>query len=140
MSNDFQEQQSLVLGDRLNWPFFLGSGVLKFLEAIIREEGSLSEQEVREATLAIFDMCPSAWVDEQFQIDLRKCIDIIEVDDRKEWCGRKVGKPKIRKEEKINPHRLAHACYDLWYRRNLLNKPVWTEIFTGESFKGVIDE
>lgn len=136
MSQDFQEQQSLVLGDRLNWPFFLGSGVLKFLEAIIREEGSLSEQQVREATLSIADMCPTAWIDQQFQDDLKKCTEDIEVDDRPIWCGTRIGPKKSHMDKKVNPHRLAHACYDLWYRRNLLNKPVWTEIFTGEAFKG----
>jgi len=136
MSKDFQEQQSLVLGDRLNWPFFLGSGMLKYIESLVREEGNLSEQQAREATLVLFNMCPSAWVDKQFQEDLKKCVDIVEVDDRKEFCGVKIGKPKMRKEEKIDPHRLTHAVVDLWYRRNLLNKPIWTEIFTGESFKG----
>ena len=136
MSKVWQEQQSLVLGDRLNWSFFLGSGVLKFLEAIIREEGNLSEQQVREATLAISDMCVTDWVDEKYQEDLKKCIDQIEVDDRKEFCGLKVGKKKSHFEERINPHRLAHSCYDLWYRRNLLNKPVWTEVSTGRSYKG----
>lgn len=134
--NSFEENQSLVLGDRLNWAFFLGSGVLKFLESIIREEGNLSEQQVREATLAIFDMCVSDWVDERFQDDLKKCQDEIEVDDRKEFCGMRVGKKKSHLEHKINPHRLAHAVYDLWYRRNLLNKPVWTEVFTGRHYVG----
>lgn len=134
--NNFEETQSLVLGDRLNWAYFLGSGVLKYLGSIIREEGDLSEQQVRESTLAIFDMCVSNWVDKQFQEDLKKCLEEVEVDDRKEFCGMKVGKKKIRIEKKIDAHRLAHAVYDLWDRRNLLSKPVWTEVFTGRKYKG----
>jgi hypothetical protein len=133
-----QEQFSLVIGDRLNWAFFLGTGYLKWLESIVREEGNLSEQQVREAVLALSDMCPTAWIDPQFQADVEKCFDSIEVDDRTEFCGYKVGKKKVHTELKINPHRLAHAVTDLLYRRNLLNKPVWTEVFTGRKYKGDI--
>lgn len=129
------EEQSLVLGERLNWSFFLGSAVLKHLDSIIQEEGNLSEQKVRESVMTLFDMCVTDWIDEQFQVDLKKCVEKVEIDLRKEFCGVKVGKPKIKEIEKINPHLLAHAIYDLWWRRNLLQKPVWTEQVSGKSFR-----
>lgn len=104
--------------------------------SIIKVEGEQSEQEVREAALAVFNSIPSAWViaDKVFLEDLNKCFDTVETDDRTEWCGRKVGKPKIKKEDRLNPWRLYHTCVDVFHRRNLLNKPVFNEIMTGRHF------
>jgi hypothetical protein len=59
----------------------------------------------------------------------------VEIDDRAEWCGKKVGAPKIRKEERLNPWRLYHTCVDVFHRRNLLSKPIFTEIATGRHFQ-----
>jgi len=73
--------------------------------------------------------------DPKFQEDLKKCFDVIETDGRKEWCGKKVGPPKVLKEERLNPWRLYHTCVDVFNRRNLLSKPVYTEIATGRKFK-----
>ena len=131
------EEQGLVLGDRINWAFILATSVLNLHTAIVKVEGEQSTQEIREAALAVFNSIPTAWVvaDKQFREDLGKCFDIIKVDDRVEWCGRKVGNPKIRKEEVLNPWRLYHTCVDVFNRRNLLSKPIFTEIATGRRFK-----
>jgi hypothetical protein len=121
----------------MNWAYILATAVMNLHTSIIKVEGEQSEQEIREAALAVFNSIPTAWVvaDEQFRKDLEKCFDSVEVDDRREWCGRKVGAPKIRKEERLNPWRLYHTCVDVFHRRNLLSKPIFTEIATGRHFQ-----
>jgi len=121
----------------MNWPFVLVTGVLNLYNAIIKVEGEQSEQEVREAALALYNSIPSAWVraDKQFADDLKKCLDVVKVDNRKEWCGKKVGPPNIVTEERLNPWKLYHTCVDVFYRRNLLNKPKFRELMTGRRFK-----
>ena len=131
------EEQGLTLGDRINWPFILGTSILNLYSSIVKVEGEQSEQEVREAVLAVFNSIPTSWIksDPQFKKDLEECFDPVEIDDRKEWCGRKVGQPKIRKEDRINPWRLYHACVDVLQRRSLLSKPVFKEIATGKRYQ-----
>jgi len=131
------EEQGLVLGDRMNWAYILANAVMNLHTAIVKVEGQQSEQETKEAALAVFNSIPTAWVvsDEQFSKDLKKCFDETEVDQRAEFCGRKVGKPKIKKEQRLNAWRLYHTCVDVFHRRNLLNKPVFNEVMTGRRFK-----
>lgn len=121
----------------MNWAYILATSIINLHSAIVKVEGEQSEQEVREAALAVYNSIPTAWVlaDPQFKEDLKKCFDTIETDGRAEWCGKKVGKPKIKKEEQLNPWRLYHTCVDVFHRRNLLSKPIFTEIMTGKRFK-----
>lgn len=133
-----------MLGDRLNWPYILGNAVLNFHNSIIKIEGAQSEQEVREAALCLYNSIPSAWVkvDKQFEKDLKEAIKEEKVDVRKEWCGRKVGKPKFEKQEKLDPYKLYHACINVFQRRGLLSKTIFTEkiIPTPEDFEDEKDE
>jgi len=128
MSQDMQDQ-GLMLGDRINWPYILGMNVLKVDDAIVKAEGHQSEQQVREAALALYDKIPDAWVakDTKWKDDVAEAIVTVEVDDRPLWCGVRVGKPKFRKEDKINPHRLLRACVNVFNRRGLLSKTIFQE-------------
>lgn len=137
MSEKPFEEQGLVLGDKINWAYILAQAVIALHNALLQEEGSQSEQKVREASLAVFNSIPTSWVktDPQFAEDLKNCFDVVETDDRNIWCGKRVGSPKIRKEEKLNPWRLYHAAVDVFDRRNMLSKPVFTEILTGNKFQ-----
>jgi len=123
------DQQSLMLGDRINWPFILANAVLKFHEAIVREEGAQSEQQVREAALTLRQSIPDAWIkaDEQFKKDLENATITVKVDKRKIFMGRPVGKPKIEDEDDLDPYRLYHACVNVFQRRGLLSKTIFTE-------------
>ncbi len=123
------EQQSLMLGDRINWPFILGNGVLKFQTAIVKAEGEQSEQEVREAALALYNSIPDAWTkaDDQFRKDIANAITTTKVDKRKIFMGKPVGKPKIEDEESLDPYKLYHACVNVFQRRGLLSKTIYTE-------------
>lgn len=131
-----QQDVGLVLGDRMNWSFALMTGVLNLFSAIIKVEGEQSKQEVKEAALAVFNSIPTPWVvsDPKFREDLIKCFDTVDVDLRKTYCGFKVGKPNIEKQKQLNPWRLYHTCVDVFHRRNLLNKPIFTEAMTGRSY------
>lgn len=128
MSQD-QQDQGLMLGDRINWPYILGMNVLKVDDAIVKAEGHQSEQQVREASLALYDKIPDAWVaeDSKWKADLENAIVTVEVDDRPLWCGVRVGELKTRKEERIHPHRLLRACVNVFNRRGLLSKTIFQE-------------
>jgi hypothetical protein len=130
MSSQQQTQeQNLMLGDRINWPYILAVAVLKFQEAIVKVEGEQSEQEVREAALFLRSLIPDAWVkaDEKWKEELKKVVITKKVDMRKEWCGRRVGKPKFQNEEIVEPYKLGHACVNVFHRRGLLSKTIFTE-------------
>lgn len=129
MSQNTQEQQSLMLGARINWPYILGTGVIKFQNSIVKIEGQQSEQETREAALALFYSIPEAWIksDEEFKAELKKAVEKQKVDVRKEWCGHKVGPPKFKTEKTLNPHKLYHACVNVFQRRGLLSKTIYLE-------------
>jgi len=134
-----QQDQGLMLGDRINWPYILGLCTLKVDETIIKYEGAQSEQEVREAVLAVRDKIPDDWIknDKQWDEDMEKAIIKVKVDARRLWCGVRVGKPKFRKEEKIDPHRLLRACVNVFQRRGLLSKKIFQEVMipTPEDFE-----
>lgn len=130
MSNQAQTQeQSLMLGDRINWPYILGMGVVNFQNSIIKVEGEQSEQEVKEAALCLYNSIPSAWMkaDIEFDKDVKEAIKKRKVDVRKEWCGKKVGPSKFENEEYIDPYKLYHACVNIFQRRGLLSKTIYTE-------------
>lgn len=121
----------------MNWAYILANAVMNLHTSIVKVEGEQSEQEVREAALAVFNSIPTAWVvsDTEFLKDLNKCFDEVDVDKRAEFCGKKVGKPNIKKEQRLNAWHLYHTCVDVFHRRNLLNKPVFNEVMTGRHFK-----
>lgn len=132
------EEQSLMLGDRINWPYILGMTILKVDETIVRKEGSQSEQQVRESVLAVYDKIPDAWVktDKQWKKDIDEAIKEIDVDVRPVWGGIKLseeycrnnGIPITEKKEKIDPHKLLHACVNVFQRRSLLSKTIYQEV------------
>ena len=123
---------SLTLKDRINYPYILAGALLKFQEAIVKVEGQQSVQEVTEASLCLYNSIPSSWYDEDFQKDMKKVYDIIKVDMRREWCGRKVGQPQFKKEKRINPYKLYLACVNLLDRKDLLTRRSKTEKHLGE--------
>jgi len=131
------EEQGLVLGNDINWAKILAIGVLNLHNSTIKVEGEQSQQEIREAALALYNSIPTGWViaDKQFQEDLKKCFSVVEVDMRKEWCGKRVGPPKIEKRKVLDHWRLFHTCVDVFNRRNIIGKPRYTEIATGKPFE-----
>jgi len=115
---------SLTIKDKINWPFILGDMVLKFHEAIVKVEGEQSEQEVREAVLALNASIPTSWKesDPSYRTEASKAVIKRKIDVRKEWCGHKVGKPKYEREEIIDPYRLFNCIVDLLDRRGLISR------------------
>jgi hypothetical protein len=124
-----QQEQGLILGDRINFPYILANSILKFHEAIGQPEGSQSEQEVRERALLLFNSLPDAWIirDKELSYDLSHVHEEIETDGRREFMGRKIGKPKIRVEKLLQPYRLYNSCINVFQRRGLLSKTVYSE-------------
>lgn len=116
------EFPNLTIKDKINYPFIIGNALLKFQEAIVKVEGEQSEQETREAALCLFNLIPTSWHDDLFREDLKRATLKVKLDVRKEWCGRKVGKPKFEDEEKLEPYRLVNAVVDLLERRELISK------------------
>lgn len=142
--NEFFEQPSLTVGDRINYPYILANAILKFHESIVRAEGEQSEQEVREAALCLYNSIPDDLVkaDEQFKKEVAEAVVKEKVDARREWCGVKVGKPKYRVEVKIEPYRLYRACMNVFQRRGFLSRKIFTEkiVPEPEDFKELEEE
>lgn len=130
------QQFQLTLGDKVNWPFILGNMILKFQQAIVKVEGEQSEQEVREAALCLFNSIPASWKtkDKEFQKDLEKATVKRKIDARNIWCGKRVGPPKFKREEIIDPYRLFHACVNIMDRRGLISKKNVSEVSDGNKF------
>ena len=130
MSKDESTQiDNLMLGDRINWPYILGVGVLKFLEATVKVEGEQSEQEIREAAKVLQTLIPDIWVkvDKKYHEEVEAASEKQKVDVRKEWCGRKIGEPKFEEQKIVDGYKLAHACVNVYQRRGLLSKTIFTE-------------
>ena len=121
---------NLTIKDKINFPFILGNAILKFHEAIIKAEGFQSEQETREAALVLFNSIPDSWrlSDEQFDKDLKKAVIKTKEDARPIYCGKRVGKPRYKTVEVIDPYKVYHACLNVMDRRGLLSKSAKEEI------------
>ena len=124
-----QQEQNLMLGDRINYPYILATALLKFEEAVVKVEGERSEQETKEAALVVDSFIPDAWIkaDSEYKDERQKATLKRKVDTRKEFCGKKVGKPKFEDQEYVEPYKLIHACVNVFQRRGLLSKTIFTE-------------
>jgi hypothetical protein len=143
MSDNLQEQ-SLTLGDRINYPFILANYLLKFGEAIVQPEGAQSEQQVREAALVLFNSMPDIWIakDEQFKKDLDNAVVPRKVDLRPLWCGKRIGPKKEEETKEIQPYRLYNAVINVFQRRGYLSKAIYNEniVPTPESLQLEVEE
>lgn len=126
------ESQGLTLGDRLNYPYILANAILSFETAIVKNEGEYSEQEIYEASQGLYYLLPRAWSvkDNQFEKDIEEAKYIQLIDNRKFWCGRRIGKPQWREVERFNPYKLFHASINLLNRRGMLSKKKIYEIMS----------
>lgn len=125
---------NLTVGERINHPFLLAGDWMKFSQAVVKEEGMQSEQEVREAALNFESSIPDELKDDEFYKERKKSVTKVKVDARPIWCGVRVGEPKYTTEEKIEPYRLKRACVNLLQRIGYLSKMKVTQILTGETF------
>ena len=153
MSNPAMFLQNLTIRDKVNWSFVLANEILNFCNAIVKPEGLQSEQETREAVMCLFNSLPSSWIenDKDFEEDLKNSVIYAKVDNRAEWCGKRVGKPycphlkdavqcpKCKnfkkctvKEEKIEPYRLFHCIVNCLDKMNMLSKKSKIEIIDGK--------
>jgi len=144
MSNqETSDEETLTLGGRINWTYILGRATLKYLETIVKAEGLQSEQEIREAALVMSTLIPDAWIkaDKKYSDDKEKAIEKRQVDVRKEWCGQKIGEPKFETEEVVDPYKLAHACVNVFQRRGLLSRTIFSEkiVPTPEDFEEKVE-
>jgi len=129
MSENQQQDVSLTLGDRMNWPFILGQSVMNCQNVLVKIEGEQSEQEVREAVLMLRNLIPNQWVlaDEKFKKECEEAVIKVPIDTRLEWCGIRIGKPKFEYDKKVDPHKLLQACVNVFQRRGLLSKTIYIE-------------
>jgi hypothetical protein len=147
---------NLTVKDKINYPFILANCMLNVHNALIKEEGLQSEQACRESVLVFFNSIPKSWIedDPKFKEDMQETIIYEKVDNRSEWCGRKVGSPFCPhlkddvecqrcelfkdchvKEEKLQPYKLYHACVNVLDRKGLISKTEKVEMFDGKRFK-----
>jgi hypothetical protein len=125
--SDQQEQQNLTVGDRLNFPYILASEWMKLNQAMVKEEGQQSDQERTEAVLSFESSIPNMFKDEEYRMERAKAVTEILLDERKLWCGRRIGSPKFKEEERINPFILKQALVNLLQRNGYLSRIIYTE-------------
>lgn len=135
-------EAELTLRDRINFTYLIAQQIITFQQAILNMD--LSEQEINEAIEGLLNMIPKSWKDSKFKRAVRKATTTINLDVRPTYCGLKASYkfcidngivPTIKQEEK-DYYALFQACIDLFDRRGLLSRRVYTEIFTGRRFKG----
>ena len=135
-----QNQEALIpqltVGEKINWAFIMGNAILKVQQAIVKVEGEQSEQEVREAVLYLFNIIPTSWKknDPLVKADLEEAVKTRKVDARNEFCGKRVGKPKFKDEEYIEPFKLLAACINVMDRIGYIGKKNISEISDGTRF------
>lgn len=137
MLEEFPEAQ-LQIKDRLPYNFLLAQMILTFQRAILNIQ--YSAEELREAAEGFIHMIPTTWKDEQFYQDLESsAIDIptvtrpmfCEIPASDEYC-RKHGIQTVSTTKSFDYMKVFNAAVDLLSRRQMLLKPVYKEIMTGE--------
>lgn len=132
----------LALRDRMNHAFLLGMGILLFQKTTTNAQNT--EGVVRETVMALFDIIPEVWHDDEFMDDIKAARSEQVVDVRPDFCGVKAGAEwcekngmePFRRTVVYNSHLLMKACVNLLQRRGLLSRKIFKEIFTGKRFKG----
>jgi len=133
---EFEAQ--LTLKDRLNFPYLLANQILTFQKAILNLE--FSEREIREAIEGFVNLIPETWKDEKWIKEIEEAKTEEEVDMRKEWCGRKIGEPKIEKRESFNYYKMFQACINLLDRKKMLSRTVLIEELESIDFDAVTED
>ncbi len=140
--DEFTEGASnLTVRDRMNHAFLLANGVLTFQKTTTTQESS--EALVRETVMALFDLIPDVWEDQEFKDDIARGRTEQVQDVRPNFCGETAsiqwcqshGVPAYQKIVVYNHHLLMKACINLLERRGFLSRKVFKEIFTGKRFK-----
>lgn len=135
MVREIDSSQQLTIGDRINYPYILSKAIISWLESIVKQEGSYSEQEVKEAARGFKTLILDSWIksDPKYQNEIKKATKTIIVDLRSTWCGRKVG--KLEEHQKIikisDPYKIVSAAINLLDRQGYIEKKVFTEIKLG---------
>lgn len=132
----------LALRDRMNHAFLLAMGILLFQKTTTNTQNL--EGAVRETVMALFDIIPEIWHDEDFIKDVQAARSEQIVDCRPEFCGVKAsvewceanGVAPFQKTAVYNSHLLMKGCVNLLERRGLMSRKIFKEIFTGKRFKG----
>lgn len=135
-------EAELTLRDRINYTYLLAEQIVTFQKAILNMD--LSEDEINEAIDGLVNMIPKSWRDSKFRRDIRKATSKTKIDVRPTFCGLKAsvkycidnGIAVFVEQEERDYKKLFQACINLFDRRKLLTKRVYTEIMTGRRFKG----
>lgn len=136
MLEEFPEAQ-LQIKDRLPYNFLLAQAVLTWLKAILNIQ--YSAEELREFVQGLIGMLPTSWKDPEFYSDLENAQLLIPVDSRPVFCEqpatdsycRKHGISTVGYVKSFDYFKVYNAVTDLLSRRNMLLKPVYKEIMTG---------
>lgn len=125
------KEQTLTVGDRLNYPFIIANQILKIQEARVQKSREYDPQEVEEAVKGLLGLIPDPKRDEQFISEVKSSIETVKIDVRPLFCGIRVGEPIYDEHPMYNVEKLEHACVNLLDRLGMLGKIEWTELFTG---------
>jgi hypothetical protein len=141
MGGGSQAITGLAIKDRMNHPFLLANGIYVFQHTTTDQTNQ--ESVVRETVMALYDIIPDMWEDDEFSKDIARAETRQTVDVRPEFCDQKAtvewcethGIPAVQSVVVYNHHLIMKACINLLDRRGLLTKKIFKEIFTGRRFE-----
>lgn len=146
MSNyEAQEEQTLTVSDRLNYPYLLASQIQALID--VQKKHNFQEEDIKLPINALVSMIPDNIRDKQFTDDIEKCSIRKTVDSRPSFAGRKLSNDICQKlgfevESEVveeDPFRTLKVTMDLLQRRKMLLRFNWMEVITGEDYEETLE-
>ena len=137
-------EAQLTLKDRLNYPYYIGDAILSCNKSVL-SESEYSERIIIESTKNLRSLIPESWEDDQFKKDLGEAEIKQKTDIRPIVAGnvriseeicKELGIPTFREETTYDFEKLRRACINLFDRRGLTARRMFTEKMTGRPHVG----
>ena len=126
-------ESNLIIGDRINFPFIIGTAILEYIKNRNRPELEFSPKQIKESAITISKLIPLKWQDEQYKKEREKCFFNHYYDNRKLWCGVRAGKLTMENVgvfKDVHPDNLVQVVMGLLHRRKMLAKSIPQELMS----------
>ena len=125
--SQFDQEASLTLKDRINFPYILANQILSFQKASASID--YDEQQVQDIIKGFVHALPTTWKDKAFTDQIKDASKEREIDNRPKFCGISASKifceiHKIEVTKKvtiIDYYKVYQACMDLLDRMKMLS-------------------
>jgi len=132
IDRNIEELSRLTTFDQLDVKFVLLTQFLALSELMRNPE--VDESIIETHILGLNALIPDSLKDDQFREDSKNAVVTVKKDVRKEWCGRRVGAPKLEDVEILNPIKLLNAITNLFDRSGLWLRKTPKTVFRGKHY------